>query len=93
MSYKKGDTIHCENGHLICTLGRDLKLGESSWASAMVDWQQTEPEIGILEHGLFCDICRGVISFHPKKQEEIAEKLIRESLIKLLEEDLKDQGE
>ena len=52
---KRGDLITCENGHPIATFERDVEVGDSFDATAIVAWQQTPPEIGTMEKP--CEIC------------------------------------
>lgn len=51
---KAGEIVTCENGHPICTIGRDIVIGEPWDPTALVDWQQPEPTIGTFPK---CAIC------------------------------------
>lgn len=56
-----GEIVTCENGHLVCKFGRDVKVGEFFDPSAFECWYQDMPVIGTIDPP--CTVC-GAMWFH-----------------------------
>lgn len=42
----KGEQITCENGHVICEIARNIKVGKTQEKGDLINWTQLEPEAG-----------------------------------------------
>jgi hypothetical protein len=52
---KAGDTVTCENGHIICTFKRNVIVGEEFDSSALGEWTQPQPQLGAID--VPCSTC------------------------------------
>lgn len=54
----KGEHVTCENGHRICTMARDVEVGQLFDANRdLTDWVQPEPSMGTLAKDVRCVSC------------------------------------
>jgi hypothetical protein len=55
--YIGGSHVSCENGHRICTVGRDIYAWDVVQIDAFTDWTQPEPKPGDPINEEKCVIC------------------------------------
>jgi hypothetical protein len=54
----EGEKVTCENGHEICTIGRDIIIGQMQDVSRdYKDWKQTPAVAGSNYNSLACEQC------------------------------------
>lgn len=53
---KAGEKVTCENGHHICTVGRDVEAGGVQKPEDFVDWKHPEPELAAT-FPIKCTVC------------------------------------
>ena len=56
----KGEAITCLKGHVICTIGQNLYMGDPRAKEHFVDWQQPEPATSTSVADIRCMLCRSV---------------------------------
>ncbi len=45
---KAGDQVTCENGHIICTVSRNIFVADDYVPTHLINWTQPEPKTGSL---------------------------------------------
>jgi hypothetical protein len=54
----KGEHVTCPNGHVVCTIARDLHVEDQmNPAADFVDWVQSEPAVGTPTSEIRCETC------------------------------------
>jgi hypothetical protein len=56
----KGEVVTCINGHPICTISRDIYVGEGREDSDFENWKQDKPDRRTSVADIKCNRCRGV---------------------------------
>ena len=53
----KGDEVTCENGHVICEVAENIKLGDMHKTSHFTRWRQSKPQPYDTEDKVKCGVC------------------------------------